>query len=185
MIYGEVVIYMRGKKLSDQDVYNIMTSYAVTNNLNETARELGLAVSTVKGIVDKNINKEEFEKLRTQKKEEFADKASTIIDKGLELIDRRLSMALDKQDELDKLIDEIEVCDDEEMSYQHKISAINLIRETQIQKIKDITTAIGTLYDKRALARGETTQNIDFATNSETLGKLLEIAGYSKVKEDD
>ena len=176
---------MRGKKLTDQEIYDIMTSYAVTSNLNETARELGIAVSTVKGVVDKNINKEEFEKLRIQKKEEFADKASRIIDKGLELIDRRLTQALECQDKLDKLIDEIDSTSDEEMSYKDKVSAINLIREAQLQKIKDVTTAVGTLYDKRALARGETTQNIDFVTNSETFGKLLEIAGYSKVKKDE
>ena len=51
--------------------------------------------------------------------------------------------------------------------------------------INHLAIVFGTAYDKRALAKGETTQNIDFATNSETIGKLLEIAGYSKVKDDD
>jgi hypothetical protein len=50
--------------------------------------------------------------------------------------------------------------------------------------LNHLTTAMGTLYDKRALSRGETTQNIDFATNSETLGKLFEIAGYQKKADD-
>lgn len=175
----------RGKQTPPETIYKVMTSWAVTSNYSETARELGMAESTVRKIVSDNKNKDEFAELCDEKKKDFADKATAIIDKGLELIDRRLSLALDKQDKLDKLIDEIEVCSDDEMTYQQKISAVNLIRETQIQKIKDITTAIGTLYDKRALAKGESTQNIDFATNSETIGKLLEIAGYSKVKEND
>jgi hypothetical protein len=51
--------------------------------------------------------------------------------------------------------------------------------------VNQLTTAIGTLYDKRALAKGESTQNHGFATNSEMLGRLLEIAGYSKVKKDE
>lgn len=172
----------RGKQTPPETIYKVMMSWAVTNNYSETARDLGMAMTTVEKIVKDNKDKPEFVKLCDEKKKDFADNATKIIDKGLRLIDRRLSLALDKQDELDKLIDEIEKCGDDELTYQQKVSAINLIRETQIQKIKDITTAIGTLYDKRALARGESTQNVDFATNSETIGKLLEIAGYTKVK---
>lgn len=64
---------------------------------------------------------------------------------------------------------------------------LNRITETVADTEKDIplhhlTTAIGTLYDKRALSRGETTQNIDFATNFD-IGKLIDLAGYTK-KED-
>ena len=42
-----------------------------------------------------------------------------------------------------------------------------------------LTTAIGTLYDKRALSRGEMTQNVGFATNL-SIDKLAEISGYKK-----
>ena len=42
-----------------------------------------------------------------------------------------------------------------------------------------LTTAIGTLYDKRALSKGEMTQNVGFATNFD-LDKLVDIAGYTK-----
>ena len=43
---------MRGKKTSPEDIYRVMTSYAITNNYNATARNLGMAVATVKNIVD-------------------------------------------------------------------------------------------------------------------------------------
>lgn len=149
----------RGKQTPPETIYKVMTSWAVTNNYSETARDLGMAMTTVEKIVKDNKDKPEFVKLCDEKKKDFADKATEIINKGLQLIDRRLSIALDKQDELDKLINEIENCGDDELTYQQKVSAINLIRETQIQKIKDITTAVGTLYDKRALAKGESTNN--------------------------
>ena len=48
--------------------------------------------------------------------------------------------------------------------------------------INHLTTAIGTLYDKRALAKGEMTQNVGFATNFD-LDKLVDIAGYTKKDE--
>jgi hypothetical protein len=185
VIQGEVVIDMRGKKTSLEDIYKVMTSYAVTGNYSETARELDMPMTTVEKIVKDNKDNPEFVKLCDEKKKDFAETATVIIDKGLKILDMRMSMALDMQDKLDKLIDEIDSTSEEEMSYKDKISAINLIRETQIQKIKDISTMIGTLYDKRALAKGETTQNLGFVANPETVDKLLEIAGYSKVKEDD
>ena len=58
------------------------------------------------------------------------------------------------------------------------------ITETVADGDKDIplhhlTTAIGTLYDKRALSKGEMTQNVGFATNFD-LDKLVDIAGYTK-----
>lgn len=113
----------RGKKTSPEVVYQVMTSWAITNNYNETARELGMAVSSVKQIVDSYKENEEFAKLRIEKKEEFADKASRIIDKAL----ARLEKAIEDEEEY--------------------------------IPVNQLTTAIGTLYDKRALAKGESTNN--------------------------
>ena len=133
----------RGKKTSPEVIYKVMTSYAITRNYNQTAKNLGMAVATVKNIVDDNKDKEEFEILRKQKQEEFADKASAIIDMLLERITET-------------------VADNEKDIPLHHL-----------------TTAIGTLYDKRALSKGEMTQNVGFATNFD-LDKLVDIAGYTK-----
>ena len=137
----------RGKKTSPEMIYKVMTSYAITNNYNETARNLGMAVATVKNIVDDNKNTDEFERLRTQKRDEFADKASVLIDKILERIN----------DEIDN--------GEKDIPLNH------------------LTTAMGTLYDKRALSQGDLTQNVGFATNFD-LDKLLDISGYTK-KDDN
>ena len=137
----------RGKKTAPEDVYRVMTSYAVTNNLSETARQTNIPFGTVKDIVDKNKNADEFKILQDEKREEFSEKASVIIDKLLERITKEV--------------------DNEEKDIP----------------LHHLTTAIGTLYDKRALSRGETTQNIDFATNFD-LDKLINIAGYQKKADD-
>ena len=139
---------MRGKKTSPEDVYRVMTSYAITNNFNETARNLGMAVATVKNIVDDNKNSEEFRKLRIEKQEEFSEKASKLIDKLLDRLDDELN------------------AEDKDIPINH------------------ITTAIGTLYDKRALSKGEMTQNVGFATNI-SLDKLAEISGFAKKDADE
>ena len=138
---------MRGKKTAPEVIYKVMTSYAITRNYNQTAKNLGMAESTVEKIVKDNKDTDEFRKLCEQKQDEFSDKASVIIDMLLERITET-------------------VADNEKDIPLHHL-----------------TTAIGTLYDKRALSRGETTQNIDFATNFD-LDKLINIAGYQKKADD-
>jgi hypothetical protein len=134
---------MRGKKTSPEDIFDVLTSYAVTQNLSETARLTGIPFGTVKNIVDRNRDTDEFKILQDQKQEEFSEKASVIIDKLL-----------------DRITNEVEN-DEKEIPLHH------------------LTTAIGTLYDKRALSRGEMTQNVGFATNL-SIDKLAEISGFAK-----
>lgn len=116
----------KGKKTDNETIYKIMVSVFSTGNFSETSRQLNVPVGTVEDIYKRNIKKEEFAKLRKEKTEEFADKASIIIDKAL----KRLEEALDDKEE--------------------KIPVNNL------------STVIGTLYDKRALAKGESTINNKF-----------------------
>lgn len=115
----------KGKKTDNETIYKIMISMFSTNNFSETGRQLGIATTTVEKIYKDNKDKPEFVKLCNEKKEEFVDKANTIIDKAL----KRLEKALDDEGE--------------------KIPVNNL------------STVIGTLYDKRALAKGESTSNTD------------------------
>lgn len=111
----------RGKKTDNESIYRVMLSHAVTNNYNQTSRDLDIPEPTVRKIVKDNINKEEFTKLYELKREDFVKKADKIIDKAL----NKLDIELDKED-----------------------IAIN-----------HLSTVIGTLYDKRALAKGEPTSN--------------------------
>ena len=126
-----------------KEIYLVMASYAITNNYSETARQLNMPVATVQDIVKANRDKEEFLKLRQEKRDEFSDKASVIIDELLVRIT-------------------------EEVSDRDKDIPLN-----------HLTTALGTLYDKRALSKGEMTQNVGFATNL-SIDKLAEISGFAK-----
>lgn len=78
----------RGKKTTPETIYKIMASWAVTKNYKETADNLGLAVSTVKKIVDEHITEEKFEKLCSEKEQEFTKKADKIIDKALNRLEK-------------------------------------------------------------------------------------------------
>ena len=169
----------KGKKTNPETVYKIMALWFTNYNLRETSRTLGVPLTTVKDIVDKNKNAEEFEQLRTQTEKAFAQKTTEIIEKGLIILNKRLNRAIEHEEDLDDLIEEIWDIDDDEMPYKEKDKLVNKVKTLQLQNIKDITTAIGTLYDKRALSRGEMTQNVGFATNL-SIDKLAEISGFKK-----
>lgn len=113
----------RGKQLDGQTVYNIMASYAITNSYTATGKDLGIPLSTVQTIVEKNQNKPEFVELRKHKKAEFSDECSEIIAMLLSAVKKKAEMLLNDSETLGNT------------------------------KITDITTSLGTLYDKRALSQ--------------------------------
>ena len=65
-----------------------MASYAVTNSYSETGRQLQLPTATVRSIVKAKEEDETFVKLQEQKREEFSAKASRIIDKALDRLEK-------------------------------------------------------------------------------------------------
>lgn len=155
----------KGQKTDNETIYKVMLSYAVTNNYSETARNLEMPESTVRKIIYNNKDKEEFAKLCEQKKDEFIESADKIIKKGTKLLNKRLDMALEKQEELERLIDSIYDVSDNDMKPKEKLEIAKKISKIQLNNLNEITTAIGTLYDKRALAKGESTENSSFDVN--------------------
>lgn len=150
----------RGKKTPPEVIYRIMTSWAVTNNCKETARDLELPVATVMRIVNANKDKPEFIKLRSEKLNEFSVRASEIIQKGLTLLDKRFGRAIESEEELDILIDEIFAADKAELSQDEKKRLVNKLKALQLEDIKAVTASICTLYEKKALADGDVTDNV-------------------------
>lgn len=149
----------KGKKTDNETIYKVMLSYAVTRNFSETARNLEMPITTVEKIVKDNQDKEEFVKLCNEKKEEFVETANKIIDKATKLLDKRLSLALEREDEIEGLLDKVWDIEDEEVSKKEKINIAKKLSRLQLNQLNEITTAIGTMYDKRALAKGEPTSN--------------------------
>lgn len=155
----------KGQKTDNETIYKVMLSYAVTNNYSETARNLDMPTSTVKKIVNDNQDKEEFVKLCNQKKNEFVESADEIIKKGTKLLNRRLDVALERQEELEMLLDSVYDVPDDDMKPKEKLEIAKKLSRIQLNGLNEITTAIGTLYDKRALAKGESTENSSFDVN--------------------
>jgi len=158
---------MRGQKTDNKTKAKVRASYALTNSYNKTAKELGISDKTVKKIIEENPK--EFTKVYEKKKQDFADKATTIIDKGMELLKRRFDTALENQNELEELIDMVisdsNSDENDKLSHKEKMDIVKKIRRIELNNLSEITTSIGTLYDKRALYKGESTENNKFEVN--------------------
>lgn len=157
----------KGQKSDNLTIYKVMLSYCITRNYSETARNLDMPESTVRKIVSDNKDKEEFARLCEEKRDEFVEKADKIIYKATNLLERRLDTALESQDEIEEMIQEIWNADNEEIKGSQKKSLVSKLSRLQLNGLSEITTAIGTMYDKRALAKGEPTSNEKLTINIE------------------
>lgn len=151
----------RGVKTDNAKIAEIITSYTLTNSYNKTAKEVGVSANTVKNVINrqKTENPEEFAKVCEEKKEEFQDKANRIIDKSLKLIERRIDRASDNEDELDEIIQMVWEQDKKVLNETQKKTIVNKVSKTQLNSLSELTTALGTLYDKMRLSKGEATEN--------------------------
>ena len=152
----------KGKKTDNETIYKIMVSMFSTNNFNETSRQLKVPVKTVEKIYKENKDKEEFTKLCMQKKEEFTETATRIINKATDLMEKRIDLATEHENELEEIIDEIWMTDKKEMNETKKKALVAKIARMQLYSLKELAVTIGTMYDKRALAKGESTVNNKF-----------------------
>lgn len=157
----------KGKKLNNEIIYKIMLSYAVTRNYSETGRNLNVPESTVRKVIADNKDNEDFAILCGKKRDEFVEKANQIIDKATNLLEKRLDTALEKQEELEEILEEALSMENEEFNTSEKKALIKRINKLQINGLSEITTAIGTMYDKRALAQGDPTSNERVTINIE------------------
>jgi transcriptional regulator len=140
------------------------------DNLTETSKELKIPITTVSTIYKRNKDKKEFVSLRKKQERNFVEKADSIINKATDLLERRLNVALENQNELEELIDAIYDATDEEgnkLKYKEREDLIKKITRLQLNNLPELTTAIGTLYDKRALSLGDPTVNNNVTINIE------------------
>jgi hypothetical protein len=118
---------MQGKKHDKATIEKVLTSYYITGNFGETAKQTGIAESTCRDLVRNNKDKQEFIELRAKKNEYFIQESTQIINKILTRLEKEI--------------------------------------DNGKANVGTLSTTLGILYDKRALASGEATQNTAFNVN--------------------
>ena len=146
----------RGKKTSETKREQVKALLYINPNATdaEIARATKLPDSTVHYIKKDVMGTDEFEEVRRTKQEEFIGQAWETVQKALKLADKRFSKALDDEQAIEELIDAVQ---DHELTQAEKKTLVSRLNGLQMTNIRDIAVALGTIYDKQALASGEPT----------------------------
>ena len=169
----EVRKMARGRKTSEVKREQVKALLYLNPNATdaEIARETKLPNSTVHYIKKDVMQTDEFEEVRRIKKEEFIRQAWETVQKALKLADKRFSKALDDEQAIEELIDAVQ---DHELTQAEKKKLVSRLNGLQMTNIRDIAVALGTIYDKQALASGEPTTITERKEPTPDLVKELE-----------
>lgn len=155
---------MRGEMYDNEVMERAYALFELTDNNSAIARKLGVPTSTVRGWRRKYETllqtDEEFAKVRTLKKERLVRDAWRGVELSFKSLLRRLERAVREEDEIDSLIElAAQAATEEGISQQERQTLLNRLRALKCEDLGKLVTVIGTLYDKQALASGESTQN--------------------------
>lgn len=147
---------MRGKKLPQAKREQVKALLYLNPDISE--RDIAKTVEIGNGTAHKYkkelMQTDEFEQVRAAKKQEFINEAWNVVQKALKLADKRFSKALDDEAAIEKIINTIK---HDDLTQAQKKSLVSRLNGLQMTNIRDISVALGTIYDKQALASGEPT----------------------------
>ena len=175
----------KGQKLEEKQIEVMRAYLAAGSSLAETARKMGLPKSTVATYkkrfegegqppLDEGENERPrteksagarvgegrtFEELRTMNTERFIADAGEIVAMSQYLVRYDLEQAIKQREKIDSVIDLLYERGNE-MLPQELRACIKVLTELKLPDIGKLSSVMGTMYDKRALAKGEPTENI-------------------------
>lgn len=131
--------------------------------LQETPQGADKAEGAHTNLVTKStkFEDESLIELRKKKKAEFVDDAWGLIGKIRTLLERRLDRALDSEDVLDELVEEITKIDHKQLTDSQRKALYLKMSSIKIESVKELAVVLGTLYDKQALANKEATAIVE------------------------
>lgn len=173
----------QGKKYNDDIKEKAFALLACNNNAMDVAKQLGIKYTTIKTWekkyleqsrelaekrasgddyeVTKSGNEFDLERLRNENKKRFVNDAWRLIDKTKTLLERRLDRAIESEDELDELVEEICKLDHKDLSNEQRKSLYAKVKSLKLEQAKELAVVLGTLYDKQALANKEATAIVE------------------------
>lgn len=153
--------------LSDEKKETVKALLATGIAKNDIAKRVKISWATVDSISKEEPDK--IESIREDKRIEFIGRLWNSMDKALNLADKRITLAMDANQKLDELTESIHDSDlDPKKAYelQKAIESITAV------PLGQISTFIGTIYDKHALMTGGKTADIGL-TYEDQLKRLL------------
>ena len=135
-------------KYSDEVKEKAYARYSSGESVGEISKKLGVPDSTLRGWFKKMAD-DGLASTREEKQKAFIDRANRVIDKGMELLEKRFDGAISQEQQIREVIEEIAKSSEEIISDKAKADVIKKLRELQVYDLKGIAVVIGTVYDRR------------------------------------
>ena len=139
------------KRYSERDRELAVALYTASGNITEVSERLGVPRTTVQSWLQKSADVD-IEALRRVQKEKFVAEAWQIVADAQAVIGRRVVRALNSEDEIDRIIEEVEATPDEELSRDARASLIRKLQAIRLDDLSKVAVVMGTMYDKATLA---------------------------------
>lgn len=159
----------QGKKYSDEIRERAYALLSTGDAVQDVAEKLKLPYSTVKTWYDRWIkngrndsNGENLAELRNFQKERFVNKAWGIIINSANLAERKVSRALYLEEKIDAVAEAItkhaeSIARESGSSWDELIGLVKELRNFKTMRIGELSSLIGTMYDKQALINKDPT----------------------------
>jgi transposase-like protein len=144
-------------KIKEEALSMMMTR----ENVSEVSRALGIPPSTLymwREEHNKANPDDTVANRRKKRQEEFVDKAWGIIADAQEIIAQRLKATRKDEENINILLEQL--ASDEEITADERKAIVEKLKAMRVDDIGKLTTTMGIMYDKQALANNEPTQNI-------------------------
>ena len=145
----------QGSKYTDEQREQAL-AMLITMPIKAVSENLNIPENTLRDWKnnEEKINPE-FVQLRNKKKEEFVEKSWSIIEKANRLIEKKLDRALSAEEDIENIVKKAK--NSENLDKDDIVALIKNIHKLGIENIGQVSTVIGTLYDKQALINKEAT----------------------------
>lgn len=153
--------------LSDEKKEQVKALLVTGMSKDKVAKTLKISWDTVNRISQEEPDK--IEEFRDIKRMQFVDRLWNSMDEALKLADKRIALAIDANQKLDTLHDAI---GDSDLDFKQKQELQKAIESISSVPLGQISTFIGTIYDKHALMTGGKTQDIGL-TYEDQLKKVI------------
>lgn len=153
--------------LSDEKREQVKALLVTGMSKDKVAKTLKISWDTVNRISEEEPDK--IEEFRDIKRMQFVDRLWNSMDSALKLADKRIALAIDANQKLDQLSDMV---GDSDLDPKKQYELQKAIENISSVPLGQISTFIGTIYDKHALMTGGKTADIGLSYE-EQLNKLI------------
>ena len=144
----------------------VLAELAMGVPLTQLSKKYNLATSTMQTWkVKAQTESDEFAKQRNENKKNFLDKAWKLINDSVDVAQKRVGRSKDLEDNIDIVAKAIKdnaegIAKDTGLGYFDLVNLVKELHAMKSPKISELSTLIGTMYDKQALASDEATENV-------------------------